>query len=203
MENEIVTIGKFLKLEREKQALTLEQVSEDTKIKIRLLKNIENNDFSNLGGTGYAKAMLMNYARYLKINEKKTTEILNQTFKIKQTYLRHDKSIQPKKLVLPANFFAFVALVIVVIILTFFIIFLFKSGTLTWPPFQNEKSKVETKKVQIKVKDKPSKLEMIKQQKKEPPIQKSKIDKKALKDTTDYLNELLFENKKNPLNFDD
>ena len=206
MENKIATIGKFLKIEREKKALTLEQISADTKIKLRLLKDIENNTFANLGGLGYAKAMIMNYARHLDINEKKTMTLINQTFKIKQEYQRHDQSIQPKKLVLPTNFFAFALLAIVIIILTFFIIHLFRTDTLTWPPFKNINNKVEVKKVESKVveKDKPTKLEMIKQKSEEKQIDsKVKINKQALTDTTDHLNKLLFKNNKNsPLNYD-
>ena len=206
MENKIATIGNFLKTERKKKALTLEQISADTKIKIRLLQDIENNTFANLGGLGYAKAMIMNYARYLDINEKKTMALLNQTFKIKQEYQRHDQSIQPKKLVLPTNFFAFALLAFVIIILTFFIIHLFRTDTLTWPPFKNIKQKVEVKKVEPKVEKeiKPSKLDRIKQKSKENSTDLNlQINKKALSDTTDHLNEFLFKNKKNsPLNYD-
>ena len=51
MENSVenITIGKYLHSIREKNNLTLENVSEITKIKVRLLKKLESNLFDDLG----------------------------------------------------------------------------------------------------------------------------------------------------------
>ncbi|MCK5346951.1 MAG: helix-turn-helix domain-containing protein, partial [Candidatus Heimdallarchaeota archaeon] len=100
----IESIGTYLKSLREQKKITLEQISESSRMKVRLLVEIENDVFSNLGGIGYAKAMIINYARHLEADEEKILMIFNEKFNQKPIHISREKSIEEKKYVLPTNF---------------------------------------------------------------------------------------------------
>lgn len=206
MQEQENSIGALLRSKRQKNGLSLEQITKDTKIKLNILQALEANNFDKLGGTGYAKAMILNYARYLRIEDDLILKKIKERFHTKMQYQRHDKSIQPKKLVLPGNIFAIIALFVLIIILTFLVIHLYQSGILSWPPFQNVEKKVKVKKIdpppEKKVEPR-SKVEIITENQPLPSQEKEqfKIDPKALRDTTDHLDKLLFKDKKSPLNY--
>lgn len=61
-------IGNRLKNAREAQGLSLEAIEEETKIRRKYLKALEDEQFDVLPGPVYAKAFLKNYARYLKLD---------------------------------------------------------------------------------------------------------------------------------------
>jgi cytoskeletal protein RodZ len=204
MENNesIDSIGNYLKSIREKKKLTIEQVSEKTRIKTRFLENIEKDNFNNLGGTGYAKAIILSYTRAIEADEKHILELMKEKFEKKPKPISRIKSIQPKKLILPTNFFSIIFLIIVAVLLTFLVINLYKNDILTWPPFQRVEKKVEIKQnnKKQKITEKSDLKEDVKEEIEEDQI---KINKEALKDTTDYLDEFMFKDKKSPYNYDD
>ena len=71
-------IGQYLKSIRTKQRISLQKISEKTRIKIRFLEDIENGIFENLGGTGYAKAIIVHYARAIGADEKHVLNLFNK-----------------------------------------------------------------------------------------------------------------------------
>ena len=62
------SLGKHLKVERESRNLSLKEVSESTRIKERLLKAIEEDQYELLSSHVYVKGFLDAYARYLELN---------------------------------------------------------------------------------------------------------------------------------------
>jgi cytoskeletal protein RodZ len=62
------SIGEKLRLAREKNNYTIEQVSRDTHVARRFLKALEDEDFSVFPGETYAMGFLRNYAEYLGLN---------------------------------------------------------------------------------------------------------------------------------------
>jgi cytoskeletal protein RodZ len=62
------SLGKYLKAERESRNLSLKEVSESTKIKERLLKAIEEDQYELLSSGVYVKGFLDAYARYLDLD---------------------------------------------------------------------------------------------------------------------------------------
>ncbi len=62
------SIGDKLRLAREKNNYTIEQVSRDTHVAKRFLKALEDEDFSVFPGETYAMGFLRNYAEYLGLN---------------------------------------------------------------------------------------------------------------------------------------
>ena len=198
----IESIGAYLKSLREQKKITLEKVSENIRIKVRLLEDIENNDFTNLGGTGYAKAMIINYARNLGADEEKILSLYDEQIIQKPKFVPHIKSIQPKKLIIPPKIFLFFLLIIVIIALTYLVMHLYKNNVLVWPPFKKTEQKTKTtKKVETPVKSQTFNLQEKRDTLKK--VEKSTINETALKDTTDYLNEFMFKDKESPFNFDE
>lgn len=59
------SIGERLRLARERNALTLDQVARETNVAKRFLKALEDEDFSVFPGETYAIGFLRNYAEYL------------------------------------------------------------------------------------------------------------------------------------------
>ena len=198
----IESIGAYLKSLREQKKITLEKVSENIRIKVRLLEDIENNVFTNLGGTGYAKAMIINYARNLGADEEKILHLFDEQINQKPEFVPHVKSIQPKKLFIPPKIFLFFLLIIVIIALTYLIIHLYSNNVLTWPPFKKTEQKTETiKKVESPVKTQTLDLQEKRDTLKE--VDQTAFNETALRDTTDYLNEFMFKDKESPFNFDE
>lgn len=56
-------VGQVLRRARERDGLSLEELSRRTKIKVRLLEAIENNDFAGLPGGIFTRGFLRTYAR--------------------------------------------------------------------------------------------------------------------------------------------
>ncbi len=63
------SLGENLRREREMRGVSLEEISEATKISIRFLQAIENEEFSKLPGGIFARSFIRTYARYLGLDE--------------------------------------------------------------------------------------------------------------------------------------
>ena len=114
--------GKFLKRERETRSISLEQISNSTKIKEHHLKAIEEDRYEVLPPALYVKGFLTGYARCLALDPK---QILQQY----ETYLKSlippepvqlQPSAPPKKRV---RQWLFLSLAVVLILSTTFFIF--------------------------------------------------------------------------------
>ena len=62
------SIGEKLRLARERNNLTIEQVARETHVAKRFLKALEDEDFAAFPGETYAMGFLRNYAEYLGLN---------------------------------------------------------------------------------------------------------------------------------------
>lgn len=69
------TLGDILKKSRERNHLSLEEVSRKTKIRKTYLEALENNDFSSLPYEPYAKGILKKYLNILNLDEKEIIKI--------------------------------------------------------------------------------------------------------------------------------
>jgi cytoskeleton protein RodZ len=63
--------GENLRREREMRGVTLEEISEATKISIRFLEAMENEAFSKLPGGIFTRSFIRTYARYLGLDEER------------------------------------------------------------------------------------------------------------------------------------
>jgi cytoskeleton protein RodZ len=73
--------GKFLKKERETRSISLEEISNSTKIKQHHLRAIEEDRYEVLPPALYVKGFLMGYARYLSLDPR---DVVHQY----ETYLK-------------------------------------------------------------------------------------------------------------------
>lgn len=69
------SLGSILKSARKRKQLTLEEVEIETKIRLKYLKYLEENDFANMPPDVYNIGFLSRYADFLKIN---TDKMLDQ-----------------------------------------------------------------------------------------------------------------------------
>jgi len=63
------SFGENLRREREMRGVTLQEISAATKISVRFLKSIENEEFSRLPGGIFSRSFVRAYARYLGLDE--------------------------------------------------------------------------------------------------------------------------------------
>lgn len=207
MENneQLLSIGQYLSSAREKRGLKLEEISATTKIKVRLLKKIENDLFDDMGGIGYAKAMILTYSKALGISEDQINELLQKQFTSNMQYVPHNYDAQPRKFLVPTKIFSVMLLIVVVAILSYLVVNLYKDGVLTWPPFKKVDTEIQIKPKKTKDTTKettriiPEVVEEDQMILVEEPEDKNAL---AVDDSTDHLDELLFKNKKNPYNYD-
>jgi cytoskeleton protein RodZ len=68
-ENHLPSFGEKLKLEREKRAITLEQISLSTKIGMRMLQALEEEKFNQLPGGIFNKGFVRAYAKHVGLDE--------------------------------------------------------------------------------------------------------------------------------------
>lgn len=71
-------IGEKLKTSREEKGLSLEEVSEDLKIEVKDLKNIESGNRSNFDDIFVLKNYIYDYSKYLGLDAEKVIEEFNE-----------------------------------------------------------------------------------------------------------------------------
>jgi len=202
------SIGKYLKNLREEKSLSLEQISEQTKIKVRILQEIEKDNFESMGGDGYAKAMLLNYAKHVGANSQKILDKYSETHQSSDiSYVIESPNVVQNKMLISGNILYVILLVVLVVALTFVTIHFYKSGMLKSPfksnkTEQTEKKEIKPKKVVPKNDIKANVTKQIKDMEKKE-VKKITINKDALNDTTDYLNSLMFKDKDTPYKLDE
>lgn len=96
------TVGEMLKVARLGKNYSLADVEKTTKIRLKFLEAIENDDYSKLPSLSYAKGFVKNYAEFLGLNSR---HIL--AFFRRQTEEVTRSSLLPKGLAAPLNRSAF------------------------------------------------------------------------------------------------
>lgn len=95
---ETISLGKFLSKKRLEKGVSLEKVSQETKILTSYLKAIEEDNYSLLPPPAYLKAIVKKYAQYLRLNTEEVINLLKET--------NHRQWVAGKKDLLPKNRFA-------------------------------------------------------------------------------------------------
>src|SRR3989344_6157026 len=73
------TVGEILVEARKKKNLTFEQVEKETKIRKKILQQLEEGNWDELSPT-YAKGLLKNYASYLELDEKRVLAFFRREY---------------------------------------------------------------------------------------------------------------------------
>jgi cytoskeletal protein RodZ len=191
-----MNIGEYFNSVRNEKNLTLEEVSETTKIKVRILEAIEANKFDDLGGLGYVKALLMTYAKAINADKEKVLQMIDQNYKgIQLKYSRPLPEQSPKKYQFHMNLVYLIFLIILIAVLTVFTVKLYREGKLNSPFFKifegHKSGTTEVPEDSLKTETKSESVE--------PEL--SAFDPEALHDTTNYTSELLFKSQANPYEY--
>jgi len=91
----MITAGEVLKTKRESLGKSLETVSEDTKIQIRFLRYIEDNDFSKFDSDVFLTGFIKIYAQYLDLDSIKVLALFRRS---KPTIKKSDLKTKSKNL---------------------------------------------------------------------------------------------------------
>ncbi|NOR13733.1 MAG: helix-turn-helix domain-containing protein, partial [Candidatus Aminicenantes bacterium] len=65
----MLPIGQDLKRERELRGISLKEIAESTKINIRFLRALEDDQFDALPGKFFTRGIIRGYAKYLGLEE--------------------------------------------------------------------------------------------------------------------------------------
>jgi cytoskeleton protein RodZ len=74
------TVGEMLKTAREKKQLTLPDISQQTRIAVKYLVAIENNNFAQLPPATFTKGFMQNYARLVNLDPKNVLAVFRRDF---------------------------------------------------------------------------------------------------------------------------
>ncbi|MCF7920663.1 MAG: helix-turn-helix domain-containing protein [Candidatus Cloacimonetes bacterium] len=205
-----LSIGKYLQGIREEQQLSIKEIAKRTCMHEKFLQMIEADNFDEMGGVGYAKAMLISYARALGANDKLVLQRFNSKYVPVKPQLHRFQHQKQHKILIPTSSIYLLLLVILMVILTIFIVNLSKNGQLN---FSLRKHLQGNNAQKVNILDKPvnrtkslyDSLEEENQQKLEDKKDESgkqavKIDLDALQDTTDYTDKYLFKGEDSPYN---
>jgi cytoskeletal protein RodZ len=130
------TVGEMLREARVNKSLSLQEVEEGTKIRLKFLNAIESNDFSVMPSLSYAKGFVKNYSDYLGLN---TNTVL--AFFRRQTVEAPKSSLLPKGMGEPLNRSSlqltpgkFITLIAIILVSLFLVYLGLQYRTLQQPP---------------------------------------------------------------------
>lgn len=145
--NNIKEYGVLLKEKRERQGITFEQISNDTKISVRVLRGLENMEKDIFPSETYRVGMLRVYARYLSIDEQeilnmlKVNEIQEKPIEFDLINLQEQKKQKQKKILIIS-----LGVIVVLVIVMFFILGI-NSNIIQW--FEKRRSIALEKSVEL------------------------------------------------------
>jgi len=123
------SIGKYLKEKRESLGLSVEEVSNDTKLKIYFINQIESDDFAAMGDIGFTKIMIITYCRALSADEDLVQKRLNNLFdKPSEPPIKINTVTPVKPIILPSNMVWFFSLFILIVALAAAFYFLYQQN---------------------------------------------------------------------------
>jgi len=127
-------IGKFLLEKRQAKGLSLDEISAKTKLHPNIIKSIERDDFSNLGGTGYTRIIITTYGKVLGLSQSEIDNLMSKAPKQEHCIPRQPKEVlNPPTILIHKNLILFVLLLILIAILTYTVVKLYQSEKLTFP----------------------------------------------------------------------
>jgi cytoskeletal protein RodZ len=207
-------LGQYLRSRREEKNITIESVHDEIKLSTEQITAIENNQLSKLGNYGFARAMVYTYIRFLGIDEKIAMNLFDIIWPSqRQANFTPKTPIKEQKVLISINFIWLISIFLFVIVLSTIIWISYDKGYLE-RPFDKMMQKPDSVKVLTLAEpenEKPDSLrqrmlELAKIQQKPNELAENKQkpvsvkNKKALTDTTDYINELIFQAKESPFN---
>jgi cytoskeletal protein RodZ len=79
----VSSVGKILRTEREKQGITLQEISDATNIKKKYLEDVENDDYDSIPGTVFVKGFIRNYGNFLALDGTALVEMYKSSVEVR------------------------------------------------------------------------------------------------------------------------
>ncbi len=76
------TVGELLKTARISKELSLEEVEKRTKIRVKFLFALEENDFASLPSEAYTRGFVKNYSQFLRLDTTKMLALLRRQLRV-------------------------------------------------------------------------------------------------------------------------
>jgi cytoskeleton protein RodZ len=127
-ENVVNSVGEILRSAREAKNLTLEKAHQDTKISVRVLGALEQDDFESFESDIYLKGFLKTYAQYLGVEVSHVLKTLSQQRGGRVSSSRAalwdiEETVTEEKLKSPRIFRRFVLPVLIAVIVILVVLF--------------------------------------------------------------------------------
>lgn len=138
-ESENLPIGKLLRQAREKKELTIHDISQETNISSSNLTSIELGNYDELPADTFIRGQIIIYAKFLGLDGKEAARLFFEeraqglTGRERDPFRHHEKGLSTKQLAEPSHISSATwAVSLLVVIITFLIIFSWFTG---WSPF--------------------------------------------------------------------
>lgn len=133
----MASVGQELKKEREVKGVSLKEIADHTKINLRFLQDLEEDNFDFMPGKFLTRSIIRSYAKYLGLDEKPILELYLHTLQEQgqvpdlppENESRTDSPSKNTKIV----WYALVALLLAVILIVFFLVVLKQEPPETLP----------------------------------------------------------------------
>jgi cytoskeletal protein RodZ len=113
------SIGKYLRERREALGMSVEEISNETRLKTYIIDQIETNNFKAIDDVGFIKVLVITYCRAVQGDEEKVQSKLNQLFDQPSEPPIAIVTAKPKKpIILPNNLIWFISLGLLIVVLT-------------------------------------------------------------------------------------
>ena len=138
----MASVGQELKKEREIKGISLKEIADHTKINLRFLQDLEDDNFEFMPGKFLTRSIIRSYANYLGLDEKEILKLYLHTAQEQgqapEEPLEADSRAEPKEKHKRGFSFALVAILAIVILVVFFWVILKKEPAETSPVIAEE-----------------------------------------------------------------
>ncbi len=208
-------LGQYLQTVRNSKNINMEEVVNDLRLTMEQVTAIESNRLDNLGNYGCVRAMVFTYIRYLEADEKLALNLFEEIWPSqKQKKFIATKPIKEKTLLISVNLIWLIGIILIIIVLGAIIWTSYKKGYLNRPfdVIGKETDSVQSGTAGIVKQVKPDTVRAQMQKvmrsqfrlKDEEAVSKDKKTKVAggadPQDTTDYVDEMIFDTQESPFN---
>ncbi len=146
----MASVGQELKKEREIKGISLKEIADYTKINLRFLQDLENDNFEFMPGKFLTRSIIRSYANYLELDEKEILKLYLQTAQEQgqapEELVVDEARTEPKEKHKRNFSFALVAILLIVMLIVFFWVILKKEPPEA-PSIQTEETFVQEENV--------------------------------------------------------
>ncbi|MDD3050347.1 MAG: helix-turn-helix transcriptional regulator [Candidatus Cloacimonetes bacterium] len=198
-------LGSYLKSVREGRNISIDEISQKTRINKRIIEEIESENYRYLNENGYPLVFILTYARELGADTARVEDDIDKMLNRKSKTVSKTKKKREKKILISTKTISIVFVLVLSVALYFIVYSLYKNNSLnfSWDVFSSLFKKTKTEKHSTKsvpsLRDSVN-LRIATMSQPEIDTEKFIIYEECLRDSNDYVNEIIFNNRKSSLN---